>query len=77
MGKKVKKKQRIRKRSGKKKKHKKRPHQVFKYYKVENNKLIRLRKTCPKCGPGFFLAEHPDRWACGHCGYTEWKQPAK
>jgi len=77
MGKKVKKKQRIRKRAGKKKKRKKKPYLVSKIYKVENGKLIRLRKTCPKCGPGVFLAEHADRWSCGRCGYTEWKVAAK
>ncbi|MCD6468167.1 MAG: 30S ribosomal protein S27ae [Thermoplasmata archaeon] len=43
-------------------------------YKVENGKLIRLRKTCPKCGEGVFLAEHKDRWTCGRCGYTEFKK---
>ncbi len=77
MGKKVKKKQRIRKRAGKKKKRKKKPYIVSKLYKVENGKLIRLRKTCPKCGPGVFLAEHADRWSCGRCGYTEWKVAPK
>ena len=30
-------------------------------------------KTCPKCGPGVFLAEHGNRSACGKCGYTEFK----
>lgn len=46
---------------------------VSDYYKIENGKLIRLRKTCPKCGDGYFLAEHADRWSCGKCGYTEFK----
>jgi small subunit ribosomal protein S27Ae len=31
-------------------------------------------KTCPKCGPGVFLAEHKNRTACGKCGYTEFKK---
>jgi small subunit ribosomal protein S27Ae len=30
-------------------------------------------KTCPKCGPGIFLANHKDRVSCGKCGYTEKK----
>lgn len=30
-------------------------------------------KDCPKCGPGFALAEHKDRVSCGKCGYTEKK----
>ena len=42
-------------------------------YKVEDNKIIRLRRTCPKCGDGVFLAEHKDRLSCGTCGYTEFK----
>jgi len=33
--------------------------------------LKRKRKSCPKCGPGVFLAEHEDRLSCGNCGYTE------
>lgn len=41
------------------------------YYKVENGKLMRIRRTCPKCGPGVFLAVHKDRVSCGKCGYTE------
>ncbi|PCN51158.1 30S ribosomal protein S27ae [Candidatus Geothermarchaeota archaeon ex4572_27] len=44
---------------------------VWTFYKVENGKLIRLRKFCPRCGPGVYLAQHPDRLACGKCGYTE------
>ena len=42
-------------------------------YKVEGGKLVRLRKACPKCGAGTFLAEHKDRNSCGRCGYTEFK----
>lgn len=30
-------------------------------------------KSCPKCGPGVFMASHKDRVACGKCGYTEKK----
>lgn len=51
--------------------------QVWKYYKVENGKLIRLKKECPKCGKGVFMGEHKDRWVCGKCGYTEWKVERK
>ncbi|RLF28210.1 MAG: 30S ribosomal protein S27ae [Thermoplasmata archaeon] len=42
-------------------------------FKVEGNKIIRLRRNCPKCGEGVFLAEHKDRLSCGRCGYTEFK----
>ncbi len=41
------------------------------YYKIDGDKLERLRKECPKCGPGTFMADHNDRKACGKCGYTE------
>lgn len=46
---------------------------VWQFYKIEGNKLIRLKKECPRCGKGYFMAEHKDRLTCGHCGYTRWK----
>ncbi len=48
------------------------PSKVWKKYKLQGNKLIRS-KTCPKCGTGYFLAEHKDRFYCGHCHYLEMK----
>lgn len=48
--------------------------QKYKYYKVEGDKIVRLKKHCPKCGPGVFMAEHLNRYACGKCGYMEWKK---
>jgi len=47
--------------------------EASKFYKVEGNRLVRTRKTCPKCGVGVFLADHEDRMHCGRCGYTEKK----
>ncbi len=29
-------------------------------------------KFCSKCGAR--MGDHKDRFACGKCGYTEWKQ---
>jgi small subunit ribosomal protein S27Ae len=29
-------------------------------------------KFCPKCGSR--MADHADRYACGKCGFTEWKE---
>jgi small subunit ribosomal protein S27Ae len=44
------------------------------FFKLEGEKLVRTRKHCPKCGPGVFMAEHPNRVSCGKCGYTEFKK---
>lgn len=41
------------------------------FYKIEDDKLVRKKRHCPKCGPGIFLAEHKDRISCGKCSYTE------
>jgi small subunit ribosomal protein S27Ae len=49
---------------------------VFKLYKVESDKVTRLRPTCERCGPGYFMADHGNRYTCGHCGFTTYK-PAK
>jgi len=46
---------------------------VHKYYKIDKDgKIIRLKKTCPRCGS--FMADHKDRYACGKCGYTIFKK---
>ena len=41
------------------------------YYEIQEGKIVRKRRFCPRCGPGVFLAEHKDRYSCGKCGYTE------
>ncbi len=46
---------------------------VFTLYKVENDKVARLRPTCERCGTGYFMADHGNRYACGHCGFTRYK----
>jgi len=44
---------------------------TLKFYKVDDNgKIGRLRKQCPSCGPGVFMANHFDRYYCGKCGLT-------
>ncbi|MCS6768507.1 MAG: 30S ribosomal protein S27ae [Candidatus Nitrosocaldus sp.] len=48
--------------------------QVWKYYAIEGNKIRRLRRECPRCGRGVFMAEHSDRVTCGRCNYTEFKR---
>ncbi|HID74003.1 MAG TPA: 30S ribosomal protein S27ae [Thermoplasmata archaeon] len=47
--------------------------QKWTFYKLGDG-VERLKKECPKCGPGVFLAEHPDRLSCGACGYTEFRK---
>lgn len=32
-------------------------------------------KFCPKCGSR--MADHANRFACGRCGYTEWKEKSR
>ena len=78
MGKRVKKKQRIRKRGQKRapKRREKFAHAIWKLYQIKDGKLRRLRAFCPKCGPGVFLADHGDRLSCGKCGYTVFRSAA-
>ncbi len=42
-------------------------------YEMKDNQVKRLRPTCERCGPGFFMAHHQDRYTCGHCGFTRYK----
>ncbi|TRO40340.1 30S ribosomal protein S27ae, partial [Candidatus Bathyarchaeota archaeon] len=39
--------------------------------------VTRLRPTCERCGPGYFMAKHKDRYTCGHCGFTRYRQVEK
>ena len=48
-----------------------------KFFKVEDGELKRTHRTCPKCGPGYFLADHYDRYLCGNCHYTVFKRKGK
>ena len=56
---------------------KKKSDSISRLYKVEDGKAVSKNKTCPKCGPGVFLAEHKDRYTCGKCGYTAFKNKNK
>ncbi len=44
------------------------------FYKVQGETVLREKRTCPKCGPGIFMAEHSDRFHCGKCGYSQFKK---
>ncbi|MCJ7431460.1 30S ribosomal protein S27ae [Candidatus Bathyarchaeota archaeon] len=46
-------------------------------YKLENDKVQRLRPVCERCGPGYFMADHGNRYTCGHCGFTRYKPAEK
>jgi small subunit ribosomal protein S27Ae len=46
---------------------------VWTLYKLSETSAERLRKECPRCGHGYFMAEHKDRLTCGHCGYTSFR----
>jgi len=58
-------------------KKKKKEKGVFSLYKIENDKIVRLRPTCERCGIGYFMADHSDRYTCGHCGFTRYKPAEK
>ena len=47
---------------------------VWSFYKVQAAGVVRVKKECPRCGKGVFLAEHSDRLSCGKCGYTQFKK---
>ena len=44
---------------------------VYKYYKIDNEKMSKLRKICSRCGKGVFMSEHKDLRTGGKCGLTE------
>ncbi len=50
---------------------------IFTLYKTEGNKTVRLRPVCERCGPGYFMANHGNRYTCGHCGFTRYKPSEK
>ncbi|WXG45034.1 MAG: 30S ribosomal protein S27ae [Promethearchaeati archaeon SRVP18_Atabeyarchaeia-1] len=57
------------------KKKKKKAVKASSYYKIaDGGALQRKLRSCPRCGPGTFLAEHYDRISCGKCGYSEYKR---
>ncbi len=48
--------------------------QIWKFFKTDGDKIQRLKKECPRCGRGVFLAEHSNRYTCGKCNYTQFKK---
>jgi small subunit ribosomal protein S27Ae len=54
---------------------KKKRRRISSYYQIDEKGLKRLLPSCERCGPGYFMADHGDRYTCGHCGLTRYKQP--
>jgi small subunit ribosomal protein S27Ae len=54
-------------------KKKKKDKKIFTLYKIEQDKVVRLRPICERCGTGYFMADHGNRYTCGHCGFTRYK----
>jgi len=47
---------------------------ILNLYKIEGDgKITRLRKECPTCGAGSFMASHKNRYYCGRCKLTSRK----
>ena len=63
--------------AGKAPKKKKKEKGIHSMYEVESDKVTRLRPLCERCGPGYFMADHRDRYTCGHCGFTRYKRTEK
>jgi small subunit ribosomal protein S27Ae len=64
------------KRKGKKPRKNRTPSKKWIKYKISEGKIER-GKICPKCGPGVYLGEHKNRFHCGRCNYTEFKEKSK
>ena len=50
------------------------PHKLNTVYDINGENLKRKNISCPKCGPGVFMAKHKNRSSCGKCGYTEFSK---
>jgi len=46
---------------------------VSKKYEIKDGKLNRKRPFCNRCGRGYFMADHGNRFTCGNCGFTIFK----
>jgi small subunit ribosomal protein S27Ae len=50
---------------------------IHELYEIKDGKLERRRPFCNRCGRGYFMADHGDRYTCGHCGFTIFKSKRK
>jgi len=60
----------------KKKVKNKKPSKRYSKYKISGDSIVR-QPSCPRCGPGTFLAQHKNRQTCGACGYTVFTEKKK
>lgn len=67
MGKKAK----VKNKKGKKPVKNKPTSKKYSKYKIEGDKIVRIQRTCPRCGPGVFLMDSKGRKYCGKCHYSE------
>ncbi|BAJ50298.1 small subunit ribosomal protein S27Ae [Candidatus Caldarchaeum subterraneum] len=47
---------------------------LWKRYVLKDGRLEKTLVSCPRCGVGYFMADHGNRYTCGKCGYTRFKQ---
>jgi len=50
---------------------------IHRQYIIEEGKLKRRLPFCNRCGRGYFMADHGDRYTCGRCGFTMFKSAKK
>ncbi len=50
---------------------------LYKKYTVKDGKLIKTVVFCSRCGDGYIMAEHEDRYYCGNCHFTKFKTVEK
>ncbi|MGA8843609.1 MAG: 30S ribosomal protein S27ae [Nitrososphaeraceae archaeon] len=50
---------------------KKKEPKISQIYEIDDGKLNRKKRECPRCGRGVFMAQHSDRSTCGKCSFTE------
>lgn len=51
---------------------------VLKFYTIDGNGAVsRVKKSCPSCGVGIFMARHYDRFYCGKCTLTMKLDPSE
>jgi small subunit ribosomal protein S27Ae len=50
---------------------------IYKKYEIKDGKLERKRPFCNRCGRGYFMADHGNRYTCGNCGFTMFKSKSE